>query len=327
VRGPDIGGADWVGALGWLLVDLLDALPTGLTARPLTTADARAVYEVMAALQLAETGSADIEEADIVADWQQPSLDVPAVTMGVFDDERLVGYAEASRQGFGDAAVHPDWHGRGIGTALAHWLQYRSRELGARVIGMPVPQGGSGDRLLESLGFHVRWTSWVLQLPEGAEIPERPLPAGYVVRAAGPEEYRAVHEVVDAAFLEWSDRDPQPFEDFEAGILRRPGFEPWQVRVVVDPAGEVVGVAVLIMGRDDAGAVLAGYVQQLAVRRDQRGLGLAQALLVDAFARAREHGAPACGLSTDSRTGALGLYEKVGMVVTQTWVTRGISLE
>jgi hypothetical protein len=48
--------------------------------------------------------------------------------------------------------------------------------------------------------------------------------------------------------------------------------------------------------------------------------------MVDAFARAREHGAVTSGLSTDSRTGALGLYEKVGMKVTATWVNRGIAL-
>lgn len=306
-------------------MDITAELIPGLTARPLTTDDARAVYAVMAALQVAETGQADIEEADIVADWQQPSVDVPAVTMGVFAGDRLVGYAEASKQGFGDAAVHPEWHGRGVGTALAHWMVRRSRELGARTIGMPVPRGGSGDRLLESLGFHVRWTSWVLQVPEGASIPERRLPEGYVVREARPEEYRAVHELVDEAFREWSVRDPEPFEDFVAGILRRPGFEPWHLRLVRGPEG-IVGAAALVMARDDDGALVEGFVQRLAVRKDRRGLGLAQALLVDAFRLAREHGAPACGLSTDSRTGALALYEKVGMVVTQTWVNRGVDL-
>ena len=60
----------------------------------------------------------------------------------------------------------------------------RARDLGSSVVGMPVPQGSPGDRLLEALGFHVRWTSWVLRLPEGATIAERPLPAGYAVRAA-----------------------------------------------------------------------------------------------------------------------------------------------
>ena len=48
--------------------------------------------------------------------------------------------------------------------------------------------------------------------------------------------------------------------------------------------------------------------------------------LVDAFAVAREHGAAVSGLSTDSRTGALGLYEKVGMVTTDVWVNRAKDL-
>ena len=39
----------------------------------------------------------------------------------------------------------------------------------------------------------------------------------------------------------------------------------------------------------------------------------------DAFGRAREHGATRSELSTDSRTGALDLYLKVGMEVTQVW--------
>ena len=50
--------------------------------------------------------------------------------------------------------------------------------------------------------------------------------------------------------------------------------------------------------------------------------GLAQALLVDAFALGREHGAKRSALSTDSRTGALTLYQKVGMEVGDVWVNR-----
>ncbi len=177
---------------------------------------------------------------------------------------------------------------------------------------MPVPQGSPGDRLLEDLGYRVRWTSWVLKLPEGATIPERDLPDGYVVRTAEPGELRAAHDVLEDAFLEWSERDREPFEDFEAATTGRPGFEPWNLRVALDPAGEVVGVSLVLVS--DNGTT--GYVDRLAVRRDQRNRGLAQALLVDSFARAREHGTTTSELSTDSRTGALGLYERVGMVPT-----------
>ena len=53
-------------------------LPEGLTARPLTAGDARAVFEVMAAQELADIGMVEIEEADIVSDWSRPSFDVAA---------------------------------------------------------------------------------------------------------------------------------------------------------------------------------------------------------------------------------------------------------
>jgi hypothetical protein len=48
--------------------------------------------------------------------------------------------------------------------------------------------------------------------------------------------------------------------------------------------------------------------------------------MVDAFTVGREHGAQSSCLSTDSRTGALGLYEKVGMRVTSVWVNRALDL-
>jgi mycothiol synthase len=199
-------------------------------------------------------------------------------------------------------------------------MRTRAREQGQPVVGMPVPQGSPGDVLLEALGYHVRWTSWVLQLPEGATIPVRPVADGYVVREARPDEYEAVWVVQEDAFLEWSVRERETFEQWEASVSRRPGFEPWNLRVVTDPAGEVVAMT-LIQLNDRC-----GFIARLATRKDQRGRGLAQALLVDAFAVAAEHGATRSELSTDSRTGALSLYEKVGMEVTSTWVNRAIDL-
>ena len=296
-----------------------------LTERPLRMDDARAVFEVMAAQELHDLGMVEIEEADIVGDWARPSFDVGASTLGVFDGDRLVGYAEVSSGDRGDASVHPAYRGRGIGTRLAGWMQDTARARGATVIGMPVPQGSPGDRLLADLGYHVRWTSWVLKLPAGASVLERELPAGYAVRAAEEREYRRVHEVVEDAFLEWSVREREPFADFAASVLGRPGFEPWNLRVVVDPTGDVVGVAYVVMAETADGRDPEAYISRLAVRRDLRGRGLAQALMVDAFAAARAHGALVSGLSTDSRTGALGLYEKVGMEITSVWVNRAIS--
>jgi mycothiol synthase len=313
--------------MGWRTMDEL-TLPDGLTARTLTHDDAPAVYEVAAAQERADVGKVEIELADIVSDWSRPSWDVTSSTVGVLDGSRIVAYAELIGSGRSDAAVHPDYRRRGIGTALAGWVRDRARARGWPEVGAPVPQGSVGDVLLEKLGYRVRWTSWVLDLPEGAEIQQRDLPDGYTIRAAEPVEYPAVHDVVEDAFLEWSDRDRQSYDDFEAAVVGRPGFEPWNLRVVVDAGGEVVGVALVLMFEDAAAEspTKEAFIDRLAVRRDQRHRGLAQALLVDAFAQGRARGAVRQALSTDSRTGALSLYEKVGMQVGDVWVNRGISL-
>ncbi len=278
----------------------------------------------MAEQELTDIGMVEIEEADIVGDWQRPSFDIASSTVGVFDADLLVGYAEHGGADRGDAAVRPSYRGRGIGTWLATWMQQTARNRGSAIVGMPVPEGSPGDRLLTTLGYHVRWTSWVLKLPPGTQVLERPLPSGYVVRTADPAEYPAVHDVIEDAFLEWSERERESFDDFAAVTVQRPGFEPWHLRVVVGPDGEIVGAANVSVVALEEGAE--AYISRLAVRRDRRGRGLAQALMVDAFAHARKHGAETSGLSTDSRTGALGLYEKVGMSVTSTWVHRAIHL-
>jgi len=302
-------------------VTTLPDLPAGLRQRPLTLDDAGAVFAIMAAEQERILGRVDIEEADIVADWARPSHDLGTQSVGVLDGERLVGYAEVAGPARGDAAVDPGHHGRGIGTWLAGWMQDRARSQGQTEIGMPVPVGSPGEALLHDLGYHVRWNSWVLVFPESHELVDQPLPPGHVLRVAESDaDRRAAHDVIEDAFLEWSVRDKQSFDDWWAQIAGRPGFEPWNLRVAVGPEGEVVGGLYVVLAGDT------GFVSKVAVRRDQRGRGLARALLMDGFGAARAHGATRSELSTDSRTGALDLYLGIGMEISDNWVNLGIGL-
>ena len=165
---------------------------------------------------------------------------------------------------------------------------------------MPVPQGSPGDRLLEALGYRVRWESWVLELLEGAAVPDRELPAGYAVREADPSEYEQAWTVQEDAFLEWSVRDREPFEDWQAEVDPAPRLRavepPRRGRRRPVPWSRWRGCSWARSRRSSPGS---------RPSKDERGRGLAQALLVDAFAAGTAHGARKSELSTDSRTGAL----------------------
>ncbi len=290
-------------------------LPAGLTARPLTPNDLDAAFAVYSGAELEDAGHLALEPEDIAGDWARPSFDLAADSIGVFDGDRLVGAAEVTRGGSrSEGAVLPGERGRGIGSWLVVWIERRAREMGARRVGQVTSDGSLPQRLLRGRGYTLGHTSWVLELPEGRELAERPLPPGYVIVTADTEERtRAAYDVLQDAFDEWEGRVRESFEDWAATTVRRPGAQPWQLRVV-EHEGAVVGASFTIV--DSQGA---GYVHQLAVQRAHRGRGLAQSLLADAFGQARERGAQRSELSTDSRTGALDLYLKVGMEVTQTW--------
>lgn len=295
-------------------------LPDGLTSRSLTLDDAATVVEVIGAEEVVDLGQAEVTVNEIVGDWQQPRFDLATNTVGVFEGDRLVGYGDVSDGDATYAAVLPDHRGRGIGTAIARWAEDAARANGVLTISSNVPEGCAADRLLSSLGYRIRWTAWDLELPEGGEIQARPLPGGFTIRDAAEGDREAAWTLLEDAFLEWSERDRQPLAEFGRRIWGRPHYAPWNLRLLANTDGELVGAVHVHL--DDA----AGYVAKVAVRRDHRGRGLAAPMLVDAFELARQHGAVRCYLSTDTRAGARTLYEKVGMVVSSTWVNRAMDL-
>jgi len=293
-------------------------LPEGHVSRPLTLDDARDVVALITAEELHDVGAVDVDLDDVVSEWQRPSYDLATSSLGVFDADRLVAYADLVHPDFGYTGVLPAERGRGLGTALAGWLEALARSRGARLISGQVPQGGAAHRLLAARGYRERWTAWDLELPEGAEVAAQPLPDGHAIRDAGPDEHELFFEVIEDAFSEWRPRGS--LEDFAAMVWGRPGHEPWNLRVCTSPERTVVGATHVHLTGD------AGYVARIAVRKDRRGLGLGGAMLADAFTLARQHGAVRCYLATDSRTGALGLYEKVGMRVSSAWVNLALDL-
>ena len=108
----------------------MDDLPAGLRTRPLTLRDAADTAGLIGAEETVALGYAEITAADLVADWQRPSFDLGTGTVGVFEQERLIGYAAYTGDGNCDVAVDPGRHGLGIGSVLALWCCPLSKHLG-----------------------------------------------------------------------------------------------------------------------------------------------------------------------------------------------------
>ena len=132
-----------------------------------------------------------------------------------------------------------------------------------------------------------------------------------------------IYQLIDEAFAEWRNADSESmgFENWVA--LHRCATWRRSSVVLLERGDELVGVAV----GHDYEPEDEGWIEQIAVRREHRGRGLGRALLEESFRRFREAGRARCGVSTDSRTGALGLYEHVGMSVVRSytrWVKTGL---
>ena len=288
-----------------------------LEQRPLRPSDDVAVYELTRASELHETGTSLIELDDVRGDWARPSYDLGRQTTGFFEDGVLVAYGEVHRKR-SESYVHPDHYGRGIGTSLLRWSIDKARELGYDRIGQTVPTTNvAACELFRRFGYSVLYTSWILEMASDATVHTGRVDERFQVRSFDPErETEVVFQTLEDAFNEWPDREPSTFEDWSAATFSREDYAPWQILVAVDTtdaAQQVVGACMVSVTEDE------GWVNQIAVRRDARGHGLGRALLATAFDVAREHGASRTRLNTDTRTGALGLYEHVGMTIAETY--------
>jgi mycothiol synthase len=289
-------------------------LPAGLRSAPLTRADLREVAAVWRACELHDDGEPDVTEDDLIAFSGRPSLEFARDTVCVRDGDAIVAFGVQIGHRITFVHVLPEYRCRGIGTWLMRWSQDAARAIGARDTAQEISEGEPGAiALLESDGYTRRWDSWAFTIALEA-APAAPVVAdGYAIRGFVPgQDERAAYDVIQTAFSEWPEHEPSPFPDWRASTLGHPGFSPELLSLAVR-GDEVVG-AVLVIEADGE-----GWIEQLAVARAHRGHGLGMALLMHAFGLVRRRGGARCGLGTDSRTGARGLYEKVGMRVRKTF--------
>ncbi|MGH3109947.1 MAG: GNAT family N-acetyltransferase [Gaiellaceae bacterium] len=140
------------------------------------------------------------------------------------------------------------------------------------------------------------------------------LPEWVEVGAYEPEHEAEIHAVHQEAFSELADHTPLSLEEWRTWFVESPGFDPSLWFVAWDGA-DVAGIALCQVHW--SGVPTHGHVNVLAVKRPWRGRGLGAALLTHAFEEMKRRGMTRATLGVDANnaTGAVRLYERVGMHV------------
>ncbi|MCX4786993.1 GNAT family N-acetyltransferase [Streptomyces sp. NBC_01221] len=288
---------------------LVPSLPPGYRSRPTTTDDVPAIHALVTSCEREVYGRGRSDAGAVAADLARPGLVPESDTVLVLDPAgRLVARAWVDRRS--EVDVHPEHRGRGLGAALLAWTLARARQAGTARVVQTVPDADTGAvALLRAHGYEPLVTAWLLEFAMPAEpaVPEPP--AGITVRpfrtGAGP----ATHVLVQDAFDEWQERR-QTYEEWAAHTVERPTFAP-QRSALAYVGHQLVGAALAL----DVPGTNEGYLEQVAVRRDHRGRGIARLLLRHTFRAFHRTGLCSCTLWTHSDTGALDLYLRVGMTV------------
>ncbi|HET6815873.1 MAG TPA: GNAT family N-acetyltransferase [Mycobacteriales bacterium] len=283
--------------------------------RPLTPADAASVLALTVACDEAAIGVADYTIEDVEDDFARSSrqawgLDGSGGRLrSMCALERRPGETWLSAE----VLACPDEPVETGACALA-FVRERALEM-APAAAVHVLTYAAADRdrsWLSAAGGQVVRHYWRMSVTF-TDAPAKPLlPHGVTLACPGDdvEALRALHHVIDTAFLDHYGFGATVFEEWLDRHSTAPGADRdlwWLVRVDGVPASGLVA-------RDWPDT---GWVQGVGTLRAFRGRGLARMLLQTAFAEFARRGqlTVSLGVDADNPTGAVALYESVGMRV------------
>jgi len=292
-------------------------LPDGYTARHATYDDVRAIWSLVCATDVEEYGEPDYDESDVRDDFARDRFDLARDTWLVEapdGDLAACAFAWDKRPHtlvVADSAVHPDapdlypWlvaaisqraaeHAQVSGRTVAHLYSSATNARRAAAI------AGAGYTLVRVFRR--------MEAPlAGVVAPEDPR-----VRPVTPDDVPRVWEVQQASFAEHYDFAPMAYDAWHRMLVESESYRP-DLWWLAEEAGAVTGI--LIGQAHETN----GWVKTVGTLPAARGRGLGSALLRTAFARFRELGFErvALGVDSDNTTGAVGLYERLGMTATR----------
>ncbi len=263
--------------------------------------------EQVAALFVAAFGEARQVDAEEIRTWIDNEELKPEYLRVLEEDGAIVGYGDIWVEEDGvtlDVAAAGHWE------PFLEWAEAAAHERGvtARV---QVPAGHELARIVAVRGYLLARSSYTMDVALDA-APEPVLPEGLSLgsyRAGDAEVLRAGLNEAFADDWHWRDVSPSNFNEF---YVKQRYHDP-SLWLLAWQGEELAGFVLATSGRGSEPEL--GWVGTLGVRPAWRRQGLGEALLRAAFAELHARGHPRAGLGVDTEnvTGALRLYERVGM--------------
>ncbi len=302
-------------------------LPSGYSPRRPRGDDLDEVVALVAAVDLAVSGETLASRDDLRADWAHARFDLGRdAWLVVAPDGGLAAWAwaldvtAAHTSIDGQFVVHPDHQWRGLEAPLLEWLEGYGAEIAARAaadarvsLGVWCDRRDRRAELYRSAGF-ARVRSFLRMRLALDELPGdgpayAPPPGLEVRRFTRRRDERALWATGEDAFAEHFRFTDQPFEEWLPSTLTDEvdtdlWFTAWD-------DDQMVGYSISYV------EPYGGYVDQLAVRKPWRHRGVGSLLLLTAFTALRERGCSnaVLGVDADNPSGAVSLYERLGMRV------------
>jgi mycothiol synthase len=252
-------------------------------------------------------GESEMNEAEVRHWLAMPGLWIRIATR----DGAVAGYLDANTRG---GSTWLDI--RTLDADAAEALLAAGQAQGSANVVRVVVQGD--DEILrgvvEAAGWEPVRQSYQMRIELSGAVPEPQWPEGISVRTMESHEEERVYEANSDAFADHWDFHPLPFEQWRVYVFGRENFDPSLVWLAEDE-GELAGFSVNVW--HSSGDPEFGWIETLGVRSQWRRRGLATALLQQSFRDFRSRGATRVGLGVDAEntTGAVRLYERVGMQV------------
>jgi mycothiol synthase len=272
-----------------------------------------------------------VSTEDLRAEWESPGFNLETDAWVVTtSDDRVVGfeeffnrYAHASLQG--DGYVHPDFMGKGIGTAMLRTLEERASkemELAEPEHRVFIRNGMSiGDTVARAMheaeGYKPIRFFWRMEITLDAAPPVPNWPQGIELRSFDVDtDAYLVYRAHEEAFSDHWGHTPRSFEEWQHNTIESENFDPSLYFAAWD--GDQIAGYVLNRYRMDK-----AWVGTLGVRRPWRKRGLGLALLYHSFGEffKRRKSVISLGVDAASQTGATRLYKKAGMHVAAEYVS------